>query len=199
MYERRRNIVLRADGRRVNVARFRGQLFVCGSGCCCGQTADGFAPVPAERFHEEWERRRLRNIVHLTVGGCLGPCGLANVVMLLFDGKTVWFHSINSDELVDVIYDYIENLLATSTFSEPTGQLAAHVFTASTWQPRPDGMEVDDFRPRHGFRLAEQTSACDLKPVDDSRAGPGVQKAVAMMDGQAALPRKNGELVFDEP
>ena len=57
MYERRRNIVVRPDGRRVNVARFRGQLFVCASGCCCGRTEDGFAPVPAETFHREWERR----------------------------------------------------------------------------------------------------------------------------------------------
>ena len=46
MYERRRNIVTRPDGRPVNVARFRGQLFVCATGCCCGRTEDGFAAVP---------------------------------------------------------------------------------------------------------------------------------------------------------
>jgi hypothetical protein len=41
VYERRRNIVVRRDGRRVNVARFRGQVFVCATGCCCGRTEDG--------------------------------------------------------------------------------------------------------------------------------------------------------------
>ncbi|PYO28176.1 MAG: hypothetical protein DMD86_16765 [Candidatus Rokuibacteriota bacterium] len=87
MYQRRRNLVLRPDGRPVNVARPRGHLFVCASGCCCGRTEDGFAPVPAETFHREWERRRLRNIVHLTIGGCLGPCALANVTLLLFGSR----------------------------------------------------------------------------------------------------------------
>ena len=77
---------MRPDGRLVNVARPRGQLFVCATGCCCGRTEDGFAPVPSQLYHEEWERRRLRNVVHLTSGGCLGPCALANVVLLLFDG-----------------------------------------------------------------------------------------------------------------
>jgi len=197
MYERRRNIVLSADGRRVNVARFRGHLFVCGSGCCCGQTADGFAPVPADRFHQEWERRRLRNVVHLTVGGCLGPCGLANVAMLLFDGKTVWFHSVNSGGLVDRIYDYIETLLATPEFSQPSGRLASHVFTASAWQPRPDGQAVDDFRPRRLFQ-AGMSGDCERAPVQPDLDDPGVQEAVALMDGPAALPRKNGELVFEE-
>ena len=108
MYERRRNIVVRPDGRRVNVARFRGQLFVCASGCCCGRTEDGFAAVPAETFHREWERRRLRNVVHLTIGGCLGPCALANVVLLLFDGQAQWFHSIDSDALAVALYDHVE-------------------------------------------------------------------------------------------
>ena len=82
MPARRRNIVVRSDGRPVNVARPRGQLFVCATGCCCGRTEDGFAAVPAELYHDEWERRRLRNVVHLTIGGCLGPCALANVVLL---------------------------------------------------------------------------------------------------------------------
>ena len=76
-YARRRNIVVRPDGRPVNVARSRGHLFVCASGCCCGRTEDGFAPVPAEAFHLEWERRRLRNVVHLTIGGYTDNTGNA--------------------------------------------------------------------------------------------------------------------------
>src|SRR5262245_1601659 len=84
MPERRRNLVVRPDGRVIDVARPRGQLFVCATGCCCGRTTEGFPAVPTELYHNEWERRQLRNIVHLTIGGCLGPCALANVVLLLF-------------------------------------------------------------------------------------------------------------------
>src|SRR4029077_12101816 len=119
MYERRRNIVVRPDGRPVNVARSRGHLFVCASGCCCGRVEDGFAPVPAETFHQEWERRRLRNVVHLTIGGCLGPCALANVVLLLFDGQAQWFHSIGSEALAIELYDHVERMLDADSVLPP--------------------------------------------------------------------------------
>ena len=200
MYERKRNLVVRPDGRPVNVARPRGQLFVCATGCCCGRTEDGFAAVPAETFHREWERRRLRNVVHLTIGGCLGPCALANVVLLLFDGQAQWFHSVNSDARVLDIYDHVERMLDADGCLTPPAALEPHHFTASAWQPRPDGQPVDDYRPRqssagaNGHGCAAPSSGMTAGGRDMS-----VDRVVAIMAGAAALPRKNGELVFDEP
>jgi nitrile hydratase accessory protein len=197
VYERRRNIVVRRDGRRVNVARFRGQLFVCATGCCCGRTEDGFAPVPTETFHREWERRRLRNVIHLTIGGCLGPCALANVVLLLFDGQTQWFHSIDSEAQALALYDHVERMLEADGCLPPPAALAPYHFTASAWQPRPDGQPVDDAR----LWRAARGHACEAPAsgvTADGRA-LSVDRVVAVMEGQAALPRKNGELVFEEP
>src|SRR5262245_24944789 len=148
MPARRRNIVVRSDGRPVNVARPRGQLFVCATGCCCGRTEDGFAAVPTDLYHREWERRRFRNVVHLTIGGCLGPCALANVVLLLFDGHALWFHSVNSEVLVRALYDQIEVMLEADGPVPMPPALTARQFTATTWQPRPDGAPVDDHRRR---------------------------------------------------
>src|SRR5207244_12499327 len=105
----------RAAGKRPHVARRPGHLFVCSLGGCCGHTEHGFAPVPTELYHAEWERRRLRPHVHLSLGGCLGPCPLANVAMLLFDGRSIWFHSFNSESQVLALYDYIESLVAAAT------------------------------------------------------------------------------------
>ena len=200
MYERRRNLVARPDGRLVNVARPRGQLFVCATGCCCGRTEDGFAAVPAETFHREWERRRLRNVVHLTIGGCLGPCALANVVLLLFDGQAQWFHSVNSDVLVLDLYDHIEHMLDADGSLPPPPSLDAYHFTASAWQQRPDGQPVDDYRPRRS-PAEEHRHGCAVPPSGMTASGHGlsVDRVVAVMAGAAALPRKNGELVFDEP
>ena len=197
MYERRRNIVVRRDGRRVNVARFRGQLFVCATGCCCGRTEDGFAAVPTETFHREWERRRLRNVIHLTIGGCLGPCALANVVLLLFDGQTQWFHSIDSEAQALALYDHVEGMLEADGCLPPPAALAPYHFTASAWQPRPDGQPVDDARLWRTVR----GHACEAPAsgvTADGRA-LSVDRVVAVMEGRAALPRKNGELVFEEP
>jgi cobaltochelatase CobN len=129
----RRNTVLRPDGKLVNVARKQGHLFVCATGCCCGHTERKFAAVPTELYHNEWERRKLRNKVHLTIGGCLGPCPLANVVLLIFDNHHIWFHSINSESQVLAIYDYIERMLAANAYLPPPASLAVYTFTSFTW------------------------------------------------------------------
>jgi cobaltochelatase CobN len=201
MAERRRNLVVRADGCSVNVARSRGQLFVCATGCCCGRTDDGFAPVPTDLYHREWERRRLRNVVHLTVGGCLGPCALANVVLLLVDGQALWFHSVNSEALVLALYDHIEAMLEGEGPVPAPPVLARFQFTATTWQPRPDGQPVDDHRPRR-VQLAA------ARGPGGSLAGPGraeasfeahLHRLLAELGGTTAVPRRNGELVFDAP
>jgi cobaltochelatase CobN len=142
--EPRRNPVVRADGEIVHVVRPRGQLFVCATGCCCGRADDGFAAVPTQLYHDEWERRRLRNVVHLTIGGCLGPCALANVVLLLFDGQALWFHSVNDESLVRALYDHVEAMIAAGRCLPAPPGLAALQFTASAWQPRPAPPHVDE-------------------------------------------------------
>ena len=191
-----RNIVSRPDGRRIHVARTQGQLFVCADACCCGRVQDGYAPVPRDRYHAEWERRSLRNRVHLTIGGCLGPCALANVIMLLFDGRQAWFHSIETDAQVVALYDWIEGLVRAEEWSPPPPALAAYQFTASTWEERPDGQPVNDLHLRQG---APQPKACRVPPPAALPGDVASDRLVANMDGPAAVPRKNGELVFEEP
>ena len=190
-----RNIVQRSDGRRVHVARTLGQLFVCADACCCGRVQDGYAPVPRERYHSEWEWRGLRNRVHLTIGGCLGPCALANVAMLIFDGRQTWFHSMSSDEQVRALYDWIEELVRARAWSPPPEALAAYQFTASTWEDRPDGAPVDDLHLRPS---APQLKACRVPPPG-LVAGAEPSWLVSGMESPIAVPRKNGELVFEEP
>lgn len=140
-----RNIVWRADGEPINVFRRPGQLFVCATGCCCGHTDRGHAPVPLDLYHSEWARRRIRHKVHLSLGGCLGPCALSNVVMLLFAGRQIWFHSVTGDEQVIAIYDYIEAMVRADRYLPPPSSLAPQVFDVFDWpQPEsePDPIDV---------------------------------------------------------
>ena len=146
--ERARNLVTRADGKLVNVARKTGQLFFCATGCCCGHPDKGVPPVLEELYNAEWERRRLRNKVHLTSVGCLGPCPLANVVMLLFDGRSIWFHSMNSNSQVLALYDYIEQMLAAQNYLPVPPTLTEYQFSAFNWEHR--GADA----PAHGEPLA---------------------------------------------
>ena len=128
-----RNIVWRADGEPINVFRRPGQLFVCATGCCCGHTERGHAPVPVELYHREWARRRIRHKVHLSLGGCLGPCALSNVALLLFAGHQIWFHSLTGDDQIIAIYDYIEAMVRADRYLPPPPALAPQVFDVFDW------------------------------------------------------------------
>ncbi|MBW7885709.1 MAG: cobaltochelatase subunit CobN, partial [Caldilineaceae bacterium] len=133
MQRRDRNYVVRPDGKPINVPRQRGQLFVCENGCCCGHTDRGFAPVPHDLYYEEWMRRKLRNRVHLNHAGCLGPCALANVVLLIFDGHPIWFHSVNNERLILAIFNYIDAMLEADRLLPPPPALVTHVFNGFAW------------------------------------------------------------------
>ena len=102
--------VTRADGVTKEIRLQDGHLFVC-QGCCCGRADKGFPALPLDEFKRQWKERGIRRRVHLTISGCLGPCPLANVVLILFRGETVWLHPINHPEDVKLIYGYIERML----------------------------------------------------------------------------------------
>jgi nitrile hydratase accessory protein len=119
--------VTRADGVEKEIRIHDGHLFVC-NGCCCGRTDKGFPPLPLEEFKSQWKQRGLRRRFHLTISGCLGPCPLANVVLLQFRGRSLWFHSINQAEDVDLIYGYVERMLQGEYDLEVPEALAARQF-----------------------------------------------------------------------
>ncbi|MHA4741834.1 cobaltochelatase subunit CobN [Dyadobacter sp. MSC1_007] len=130
----KRQRITRSDGKAINLVQRRGHLSYCYNACCCGRVDRGYAPVPVELYKGEWLRRKLRNVVHMTKGGCLGPCTLANVVTLLFDGHSVWFHSINYDWQIIAIFDYIESLVKADRYLVPPSDLAEYVFQFYTWK-----------------------------------------------------------------
>jgi len=133
-----RQKVVRADGKAITIAQRRAHLSYCFNGCCCGRTERGYAAVPVDTYKEEWLGRKLRNVVHLTKAGCLGPCALANVASLVFDTRSVWFHSVNSAWQVRLIFDYIESMIQADRYLQPPAELAEYVFNYYDWDTRPN-------------------------------------------------------------
>lgn len=115
--------VKRADNEVKKTRVLEGQLLVC-QGCCCGKTERGMPALPLDDFKQQWKERGVKLRVHLTVTGCLGPCPLANVVLILFGGQSIWLHSINTPEHVTAIYDYLQSMLNAEQYSPPEGMLA---------------------------------------------------------------------------
>jgi cobaltochelatase CobN len=119
--------ITRTDGVAKEIRVQDGHLFVC-NGCCCGRTEKGFPQLPLDEFKHQWKSRGIRRRFHLTISGCLGPCPLANVVLMLFRGYSAWFHSINSPADVDVLYDYVERMLLAESYLDPPAELAGRHF-----------------------------------------------------------------------
>jgi cobaltochelatase CobN len=85
--------------------RTAAQLLIC-KGCCCGRPDRGFPAVPVDRIKAIWKAEKLNRTVQLTISGCLGPCDLPNVVVLVTASGTEWFGRIESDEIYDALIDW---------------------------------------------------------------------------------------------
>jgi cobaltochelatase CobN len=79
-----------------------GQLVLC-SGCCCGRTDRGLPEVPVERIKAVWQREKLNHTIQLTVSGCLGPCDVPNVVLILTPELTEWYGRIAGAATYDAL------------------------------------------------------------------------------------------------
>jgi cobaltochelatase CobN len=199
MYRQR---VARADGRVINVVQRRAHLSYCYGACCCGRTDRGYAPVPVELYKEEWLRRKLRNVVHLTKGGCLGPCPLANVASLEFDGQSIFFQSVSQPWQVRLIFDYIETMIRADRFLPPPAELAVFTFDFYDWKARPkQPSAAAPEAPVNPNLIALLTHAgTDLMTLDRARAdlpqGMAVLglSLVSMASEEQMLAALNGQL-----
>ncbi len=174
LYNKRQ--VSTANGKRF--VSLRGQLFVC-QGCCCGNTEAGNPAVPLDRFKKEWKQRNIGPKFTSRFSGCLGPCTVPNIVLLNFRGETVWFHSINDNDDVVQIYDYLERLLERNQFELPKGKLADKVFQ----------------RVCQRFDLQDQRSIRILKFVLETTIAaneyPGQRVEASVGTGRAVFPPPN--------
>jgi cobaltochelatase CobN len=136
--------VTREDGVARQIRIQDGHLFIC-NGCCCGRTDKGFPALALDEFKQQWKKRGIRRRLHLTVSGCLGPCPLANVVLLQFHGQSMWFHSINHSDDVNLIYNYVEEMLLADSVLDPPEQLAARRFDRYLMHNDRDGESGSNF------------------------------------------------------
>jgi YHS domain-containing protein len=138
-----RTVRVRARGEDYRIVQVHGTLLVCSranGNCCCGWTEKGRAPINYELYQEQWEGRKIRNKVHLSFTGCLGPCAVGNNALLQLFGQSIWFKDLNDDRLIVRIFDYIEAMLRAGRVLAPDADLAEHVY--ARYLPAPAGGEV---------------------------------------------------------
>ncbi len=123
---------VQARGEVSRIVQLQGQLFVCtkqNGSCCCGWLEKGRLPFePQPLWGDEWERRRIRNRLHLTLTGCLGPCAVGNNALLQLHGRSIWLHDLNDPALVPLVFEYAEAMLDAGRILPVPDELRDHVY-----------------------------------------------------------------------
>jgi len=124
-------VKVRARDEDFRIVQLQGNLFVCtrqSGSCCCGWAEKGRMPFDQALWGDEWERRRIRNRLHLTFSGCLGPCAAGNNALLQILGRSIWLKDLNDPALPPLVFDYAESMLAAGSLLYPPEALRDHVY-----------------------------------------------------------------------
>lgn len=78
------------------------QLVFC-QGCCCGRIDRGRPEVPADHLKEIWRAEKLNRTVQLTISGCLGPCDLTNVALVMLPEGNLWLGGMAGDAVYETL------------------------------------------------------------------------------------------------
>jgi YHS domain-containing protein len=162
---------VRARGEDFRVVQLQGQLFVCtrqNGSCCCGWEGKGRLPFdPASLWGEEWERRKIRNRLHLTFTGCLGPCAADNNALLQLHGRSIWLKDLNDPALVPHVFDYAQAMLDAGTVLPVPDGLRGHVY--ERYVTPPDGAWLpfgeEDMDSGDGLDRVDPVCLMDVDPA----------------------------------
>lgn len=103
------------------------QLVFC-QGCCCGRTDRGRPELPVETLKAAWSAGKLNRTVQLTISGCLGPCDLTNVTLLLTPDAQVWFGGLAGEAAYQALIQWARDCHAAGECLPPPAILDPHRF-----------------------------------------------------------------------
>lgn len=103
------------------------QMLFC-QGCCCGRTDRGKPELPVDRLKAAWSAGKLNRVVQLTISGCLGPCDLVNVTLVLTPTEQVWLGGLQGDEDYDACLAWAAACEAAGSIVPLPERLAAKRF-----------------------------------------------------------------------
>jgi YHS domain-containing protein len=147
----------------------QGQLFVCtkqNGSCCCGWSEKGRLPFePQPLWGDEWERRRIRNRLHLTFTGCLGPCAVGNNALLQLHGRSIWLHDLNDPALVPLVFEYAEAMLDAGRILPVPDELRDHAYERFLAPPDTDWAPLSDHQQSDTLDGLDPVCLMDVDPA----------------------------------
>jgi cobaltochelatase CobN len=101
------------------------QVLFC-KGCCCGKTERGLPEVPVERIKAVWKAEKLNRGVQLTISGCLGPCDVPNVAVVITAEGTEWYGLLDGDSHYDSLVEWARACVAEGSVLARPAWLKRH-------------------------------------------------------------------------
>lgn len=123
----------------------RGQLILC-QGCCCGRTDRGFPEVPVERVKAVWKSGRLNRTIQLTVSGCVGPCDVANVAVIVGPAGAAWYGGLETRHY-DVLIGWAQGCHEAGALLPVPPEFREHRFEWFLDDPRPAACAFEGWPP----------------------------------------------------
>jgi len=177
-------VTAEARGESFKIVQLAGMLLVCArqhGSCCCGWDEKGRMPFDPSLWGDEWERRKIRNRMHLTFTGCLGPCAIGNNALLQIHGRSIWLKDLNDSRITPAVFDYAEAMLAAGRVLPPPDELRAHVCERFVSRPvNTDGIAVT--RPASSGEVGDGLEGLD--PVCLMEIDPAATRHVAEYGGR---------------
>jgi (2Fe-2S) ferredoxin len=84
--------------------------------------------VPVERLKAVWKQEKLNRTVQLTISGCLGPCDMANVILVMTAAGTEWFGGIAAESVFEDVIAWARGCHAVEALLPLPATLEPHRF-----------------------------------------------------------------------
>ena len=103
------------------------EVVVC-VGCCCGRIDRGRCEVPIDELKSLWKNYGLRKKVQLTVSGCLGPCDMQNVALLMSDRGQIWLGNLRERAEFKALAEWAHEVIQKDSEARLPNILEPHRF-----------------------------------------------------------------------
>ena len=103
------------------------RLLVC-DGCCCGRTKKGNDAVPINYLKDAWKEHGLQEHVGLSISGCLGPCSLNNVTLMMNGNERIWLGDLGTTEHYEALVEWAKSICNDTKVPDLPDLLVSHQF-----------------------------------------------------------------------
>ena len=103
------------------------RLMVC-NGCCCGRIEKGNDVVPIDMLKEAWKEHGLDEHVNLSISGCLGPCSMKNVVLMMDVSERIWLGNLGTDVHYSALVAWAQSIAKGRTIGNLPDEISNHQF-----------------------------------------------------------------------